>query len=100
MNSANNTSSKPNVLLLLNSFETGGAEGQLVLLARLLIESGRFGVHLAGLSRTGPLLAEAEKLGLGPIPEFPLTSFYDRNMVKQLRRFRSFLRERKIDVVH
>ncbi len=91
---------KPNVLLLLNSFETGGAEGQLVLLARLLIESGRFGVHLAGLSRTGPLLAKAGKLGIGPIPEFPLTSFYDRNMVKQLRRFRSFLRERKIDVVH
>lgn len=91
---------KPNVLLLLNSFETGGAEGQLVLLARLLIESRRFGVHLACLSRTGPLLAEAEKLGVGPIPEFPLTSFYDRNMVKQLRRFRAFLRERRIDVVH
>ena len=100
MNASFHTSSKPNVLLLLNSFETGGAEGQLVLLARLLIESGRFGVHLAGLSRTGPLIAEAEKLGVGPIPEFPLTSFYDRNMVKQLRRFRSFLRERKIDVVH
>jgi glycosyltransferase involved in cell wall biosynthesis len=91
---------KPNVLLLLNSFETGGAEGQLVLLARLLIESRQFGVHLACLSRTGPLLAEAEKLGVGSIPEFPLTSFYDWNMVKQLRRFRSFLRERKIDVVH
>ena len=91
---------KPNVLLLLNSFETGGAEGQLVLLARLLIESGRFRVHLAGLSRTGPLLAEAENLGVGAIPEFPLTSFYDRNMAKQLRRFRSFLRGRKIDVVH
>jgi glycosyltransferase involved in cell wall biosynthesis len=91
---------KPNVLLLLNSFETGGAEGQLVLLARLLIESGRFGVHLAGLSRTGPLLVEAEKLRVGQIPEFPLTSFYDWNMVKQLRRFRSFLRERNIDVVH
>jgi L-malate glycosyltransferase len=91
---------QPNVLLLLNSFETGGAEGQLVLLARLLIESGRYGVHFACLSRTGPLLAEAEKLGVGPIPEFPLTSFYDRNMVRQLRNFRSFLRERKIDVVH
>jgi glycosyltransferase involved in cell wall biosynthesis len=52
------------------------------------------------LSRTGPLLAEAEKLGVGEIPEFLLTSFYDRNMVKQLRKFRAFLRERKIDVVH
>jgi len=91
---------KPNVLLLLNSFETGGAEGQLVLLARLLIESRRFGVHLACLGRTGPLLSEAEKLGVGEIPEFPLTSFYDWNMVKQLRKFRAFLRERRIDVVH
>lgn len=91
---------KPNVLLLLNSFETGGAEGQLVLLARLLMESGRFRVHLACLERTGPLLSEAEKLGVGEIPEFRLTSFYDRNMMNQLRRFRSFLRERRIDVVH
>ena len=96
----NSRAGKPNVLLLLNSFETGGAEGQLVLLARLLIESGRFEVHLACLGRTGPLLAEAEKLGVGEILEFPLTSFYDWNMVKQLRKFRAFLRERKIDVVH
>ena len=100
MTSGRGDSPQPNVLLLLNSFETGGAEGQLVLLARLLIESGRFGVHLACLSRTGPLLSEAEKLGVGEIPEFPLTSFYDRNMTNQLRRFRSFLRERQIDVVH
>ena len=92
--------SKTNVLLLLNSFETGGAEGQLVLLARLLIESGRYHVHLACLSRTGPLLAEAEKLVADEIPEFALNSFYDGNMVKQLGRFRAFLRERRIDVVH
>jgi glycosyltransferase involved in cell wall biosynthesis len=97
---ASKTSAKTNVLLLLNSFETGGAEGQLVLLARLLIDSGRYQVHLACLDRTGPLLAEAEKLGVGEIPEFPLTSFYNRNMVKQLRKFRAFLRERRIDVVH
>jgi glycosyltransferase involved in cell wall biosynthesis len=97
---ASQTSSKTNVLLLLNSFETGGAEGQLVLLARLLIESGRYHVHLACLSRTGPLLAEAEKLVDEEIAEFPLNSFYDGNMAKQLRKFRSFLRERKIDVVH
>ena len=94
------TSSKTNVLLLLNSFETGGAEGQLVLLARLLIESGRYHVHLACLSRTGPLLAEAEKLVDEEIAEFPLNSFYDGNMAKQLRKFRSLLRERKIEVVH
>lgn len=91
---------KRNALLLLNSFETGGAEGQLVLLARLLIESGRYDVHLACFSRTGPLLAEAEHLIEKEIPEFPLTSFYDLNMARQLRRFRDFLHERQIDVIH
>ena len=92
--------SKRNVLLLIDSFEMGGAEGQILLLARLLLESGRFGVHLACLKRHGLLLEEAERLGVGHIPEFPLNSFYDRNMVVQLRRFNAFLREREVDVVH
>jgi glycosyltransferase involved in cell wall biosynthesis len=87
------------VLLLFDGFEMGGAEGQLLLLARLLAESGRFGVHLACLKRRGQLLEEAERLA-GPIPEFRLTSFYDRNMARQLRRFRAFARERRVDVVH
>lgn len=91
---------KRNVLLLVDSFEMGGAEGQILLLARLLIESGRFGVSLACLKRRGLLLAEAERLDVGPIPEFPLTSFYDLNMARQLRRFRRFLRERRVEVVH
>src|SRR5437660_9660857 len=91
---------KRNVLLLADSVETGGAEGQLLLLARLLIESGRYGVHLACLRRHGLLLAEAERLGVGHIPEFPLTTFYDWNMATQLRRFGAFLREREVSVVH
>ncbi len=78
----------------------GGAESQTVLLARLLLEDGRYGVHLACLRREGALLNEAENLGVGEVPEFRLTSFYDRNMLVQLRRFVSFLRERQIDVVH
>jgi len=92
--------SKRNVLLLFDSFETGGAEGQLLLLARLLLASGRYGVHLACLTRSGPLLKEAEQLGVGDIPEFPLTNFYNWNMAVQLRRFAAFLREREISVVH
>jgi glycosyltransferase involved in cell wall biosynthesis len=91
---------KPNVLLLVDSFDVGGAEGQILLLARLLLESGRYGVHLACLNRRGKLHAEAERLGVGEIPEFPLTSFYDRNMARQLWRLRAFLREREIKVVH
>ncbi|MDT7688782.1 MAG: hypothetical protein QOE46_1541 [Acidobacteriota bacterium] len=91
---------KRNVLLLVDSFDVGGAEGQILLLARLLLESGRYGVHLACLKRRGLLLAEAERLGVGSIPEFPLTSFYDRNMARQLRRLRAFVRERDVEVVH
>jgi L-malate glycosyltransferase len=91
---------KPNVLIMVDSFDMGGAESQTVLLARLLLEDGRYGVHLACLRREGALLKEVENLGVGEVPEFRLTSFYDRNMLVQLRRFVSFLRERQIDVVH
>lgn len=93
-------SAKRKVLLLADSFETGGAEGQILLLARLLLEGGHYGVHLACLKRCGLLLEEAERLGVGDIPEFPLTSFYDWNMAAQLRRFGAFLREREVSVVH
>ena len=91
---------KPNVLVMVDSFDMGGAESQTVLLARLLLSDGRYGVHVACLRREGALLPEIESLGLGEIPEFRLTSFYDLNMLKQLRAFRSFLRKHQIDVVH
>ena len=85
---------------MVDSFDMGGAEGQAVLLARLLLEDGRYGVHLACLKREGVLFEDAEALGVGEIPEYRLTSFFDRNMIVQLRRLGAFLREREIDVVH
>lgn len=91
---------KPNVLQLIDSFHQGGTERQAVQLARLLHESGRYRVYVACLNREGVLRDEVLRLGLGDIPEFPLTSFYDRNMVSQLRRFTRFLREREIAVLH
>ncbi len=91
---------KQNVLQLIDSFFQGGTERQTVQLTRLLCESGRYRVHLACLSHEGPLRGEVEGLGLPEIPSFPLTSFYDRNMVVQLRRFARFLREREISLVH
>ncbi len=71
-----------------------------MLLTRLLLGDGRYGVHLACLRREGTLLEEVERLDVGAVAEFRLTSFYDLNMQVQLRRFISFLRERRIDVVH
>ena len=91
---------KPNVLLLIGSFHTGGAETQLLQLARLLREHGRYGVRMATLDRGGVLWDEARQLSLGEIPEYRLNSFYDRNMIAQTRRFASFLRAERIDVVH
>jgi L-malate glycosyltransferase len=90
---------KPNVLLFIDSFHQGGTERQVVQLARLLAESGRYRLHLACLNGAGVLRAEVERLGFTDIPEFPLTSFYDRNALKQLRRFTRLLRAREIDVV-
>src|SRR6266545_3862814 len=93
-------SPKHNVLILVGSFDTGGAETQALQLARLLKENGRYCVHLACQHRRGIFLPQAEGLGLGEIVDFPITSFHDRSMIVQLRRFSRFLKERKITVVH
>ena len=91
---------KRSVLHLVSSFHQGGSERQAVQLARLLKESGRYDVSLACLDGGGSLRDEAEQIGLGEIAEYKLTSFYDRNMVMQLRRFARYLRQREINIVH
>jgi glycosyltransferase involved in cell wall biosynthesis len=88
------------VLQFINSFHQGGSESQAVQLARLLHESGRYRVHVACLDGEGVLREEISRLGPGEIPEYRLNSFYDRNMLRQLRRCAADLRARKIDVVH
>ena len=91
---------KDSVLHIIDSFDQGGTERQAVQLARLLRDAGNYRVHLACLKRRGMLLDEAERLGLGEIVEFPLTSFYDRNFARQLRRLKTLLRERDIRLLH
>jgi glycosyltransferase involved in cell wall biosynthesis len=88
------------VLQLIGSFHTGGSERQAVQLSRLLAESGECGVFVAVLEASGALRTEIEKLNLSAIPEFPLTSFYDRNFVRQTRRAAWFLRENQIEIIH
>ena len=88
-----------NVLQLTNSFHPGGSERQAVQLARLLKESGRCRVTIACLDRSGVLLDEAMRSGFKDIPEYPLTSFYNANALKQSRLLAAYLREHKIDVV-
>jgi glycosyltransferase involved in cell wall biosynthesis len=91
---------KKTVLQFINSFHQGGSERQAVQLARLLAGSNRYHLHVACLDKGGVLREEVERLGIPLIPEFPLNSFYDRNMLTQLRRCAALLRERKVDVVH
>ena len=91
---------KPNVLFIIDSFEQGGSERQALQLLRQLHHSGECRVHLACLQNRGSLRADADKLGLGDINEYPLTSFYDLNFASQLRRLTRFIKEHEIDVVH
>jgi glycosyltransferase involved in cell wall biosynthesis len=91
---------KYNVLQLTHAFMQGGSEQQMVQLTRLLSESGDYRVHVACLRGDGVLRKELDGLGLDDIPEFPLTSFYDRNAVMQLNRFARYLKERRIDLIH
>ena len=91
---------KPVVLQLIDSFAQGGSESQALQLTRLLSESGRFKVHLACLNPNGSLRPTIEDLELGEIPAFPLTSFYDRNALSQLRRFVHWLKSTHVDVLH
>jgi hypothetical protein len=78
---------RPRILQLLDSFNQGGSERQALEQVRLLQASGKYEVFLASLSPEGVLRAEAEKMGLGEIPSYPLKSFYDLNTLTQLRRF-------------
>ncbi|HJX91735.1 MAG TPA: glycosyltransferase [Pyrinomonadaceae bacterium] len=88
------------VLQLIDSFNQGGSERQALQLTRLLHESGRFKVYLASLTSEGSLRAGISDLEVGDVPSFPLTSFYDRNAVTQLRRFVKWLKTSRIDIVH
>jgi len=91
---------KPNVLFIIDSFEQGGSERQALQLLTQLHASGNCNVRLACLQNKGSLRLEADKLGIGEIQEYALSSFYDLNFLKQLLRFRRFIKENDIHVVH
>ncbi|HEV7797514.1 MAG TPA: glycosyltransferase [Pyrinomonadaceae bacterium] len=91
---------KPRILQLIDSFDQGGSERQALELTRLLHDSGKYEVYLASLKPEGVLRAQIADLNLGDVPCYPLESFYDRNAITQLRRFVSYLRMKKIDLLH
>ena len=90
---------KPRILQFINSFHTGGSERQAAQLARLLKQENSYELFVACLNGEGVLRAEIEQLGIKNIPEFPLTSFYDANFLRQIMRFAGFLRNNQIQIV-
>lgn len=86
------------ILHLLVNFESGGTERQAVELLKR-IDPERFDVRLAVLRNYGPLYEEIEPQ-FPVVPEFPLTSFYDANFIKQCRRLRTFLQQERIEILH
>jgi len=91
---------KKNVLHIIGSFHQGGSERQTVQLTRLLREDDTYNVFLATLNKEGILRGEVEKIGFTIIPEFPLTSFYNLNFARQLRKCSRFIKESNIEIVH
>ena len=90
---------KNNVLQLIGSFNQGGSERQAIELTRLLHEDGTYNISLATLNNEGVLRREVEMIGFTNIPEFRLTSFYDLNFLRQLRKCVGFLREKNISII-
>lgn len=88
-----------NILHLIGSFHQGGSERQAVQLVRLLHDEGSHKIFPATLNLKGVLRGEIENLGYTDISEFPLTSFYNANMIVQLRRCVKYLKENKIEIV-
>lgn len=88
------------VLQFIGSFHQGGSERQAIALASMLKREGSYDVSIATLNRDGVLLHDAEAIADGEIAEFPLTSFYDTNFIRQARRCAKYLRDNRIDIIH
>lgn len=91
---------KKRILQFIGSFHQGGSERQAVQLTRLLKNEGSCEVFVATLNNEGVLRDEIDGLGLPEIPEFPLTSFYNTNFIRQVRRCVKYLQDNEIDLVH
>jgi L-malate glycosyltransferase len=89
---------RPRVLHLLNSFEIGGTERQAVELLKRL-DPERFDVQVAALHIRGPFFRELAAR-YPTVQEFPLTSFYNVNALRQVLRLSEFMRRERIDLLH
>ncbi|MFN2501400.1 MAG: glycosyltransferase family 4 protein [Pyrinomonadaceae bacterium] len=90
---------KKRVLQLIGSFHQGGSERQAIALTRQLKDEGSFDVFAGTLNAEG-ILEEDMYAMVGPdVPEFPLSSFYNINFARQVRRCSKYLRDNDIDLI-
>ena len=89
-----------NVLHLISSFNQGGSEKQAIQLAGALSKANGFNVFLASLRDEGSLRPWANELGFVDPPVFRVRSFYSSSFVREVARFRRFLKSENIDIVH
>src|SRR5262249_14129742 len=81
-------------------FAIGGTERQVMTIASGL-NSARYALHLACLSRTGGVLQEMmETLTDAPLAEFTIRNLYNPGALRERLRFAAYLRARPIQIVH
>lgn len=86
------------VLKFMTVFGLGGTEKQAIRLACSL-DRAQFELAFGCLERRGELLAEVERQRI-PVHEYPISSFFTFNALKQQWRFARAVRALRIDVVH
>lgn len=90
---------KTSILHLIPSFHQGGSEQQAVQLVGALSNRDDLEISVACLLGEGVLRNKLERLGYSVIPEFPLTSFYDLNMARQLKNCVHMIKTKRIEIV-
>jgi glycosyltransferase involved in cell wall biosynthesis len=88
---------RPNLAIVMTSFDSGGTERQMIELVGRLDRS-RWNVHLACLHAQGPWLASATTAA-GSIAEFPISGFRRADTCRQALGFARWCTRHHIDVV-
>ena len=66
----------------------------------MLRDEGRYKVFAATLNKEGVLLQEFQDAYPLELPEYRLSSFFDRNFIRQVRGFAGYLKDNRIDLIH
>src|SRR5262245_49000561 len=86
------------IAFLMTRFEPGGTERQMIELIRRL-DPSRWRVHVACFERRGAWLGRVAEAAAS-IDVFPVTSFRKGSVVRHLRQFAAWCRQRRIAVLH